>query len=279
MDFVDILIDRARQIPNLIIEFAPGVLLALAIFIIGRGIVRRISTATVTASARVSNIDETLARFFGSVVLAAGTIAVVIASLSAMNINLAFLATIIASLFIALGFALQDSLGDVASGIVLAVFRPYKVGEEVEIAGQNGVVQELGLFATRMVTRDNVELVISNSDALGNTIKNFYAYGERRLDMKFGIGYGSDIGTAIRALTSVADGDDRILRDPAPWAKVVELGNSAVVLELRIWCDADDHRKVKMDLSRRVKEVFDAAGIEIPYEYQVVLTKPAVTHA
>lgn len=271
MDVGGIIIEQLRNLPNLVIQFAPGLLLALAIFIIGRFIVRRLSKATVAASAKVNNIDETLARFFGSMVLFVGMFAVIIASLSAMNVNLAFLATIVASLMIALGFALQDTLGDVASGIVLAMFRPYGVGDEVEISGEKGVITELGLFATRMVTRDNIELVISNGDALGNTIKNYYAFGDRRLDMDFGISYGSDIGTAIKALTQAATRDDRVKSDPAPWAKVTELGDSAVVLQLRVWCEADNHRKVQMEMSRYVKEAFDDAGIEIPYEQCMII--------
>lgn len=267
------IVARLETLPNLVIEFAPSVLLALAILIIGRAIIRRLSNATVKASARVKTIDETLARFFGSVVLFVGTLAIIIAALSALNINLAFLATIVASLFIALGFALQDTLGDVASGIVLAVFRPYKVGDEVELNGEKGVVTDLGLFATRMETRDSIELVISNSDALGNTIKNFYAFGDRRLDMNFGIAYDADIGRAIEALLSTTKEDRRALSKPAPTAMVIELGDSAVVLQLRIWCDADDYRKIQMDLSERVKHAFDAANIEIPYEHNTIIKR------
>jgi len=271
MDIGALFVEKLQGIPNLVIEFAPGVLLALAIFLIGRFIVRRLSKATVAASSKVNNIDETLARFFGSMVLFVGMFAVIIASLSAMNVNLAFLATIVASLMIALGFALQDTLGDVASGIVLALFRPYGVGDEVEISGEKGVIKELGLFATRMVTRDNIELVVSNSDAIGNTIKNYYAFGDRRLDMDFGISYNADIGVAIKALTEVAAKDERVKAHPPPWAKVTALGDSAVMLQLRAWCKADDHRKIQMDISEQVKAAFDADGIEIPYEHNMII--------
>lgn len=273
MDIIGFVMEKLQQIPNLLIEYAPGVLLAVIIFYIGRAIVRRLSSATVKASEKIETIDATLARFFGSIVLFAGMAAVIIAALSAMNISLGFLASIVAALFVALGFALQDTLGDVASGIMLVMFRPYKVGDEVELNGEIGVVVEVGLFTTRMVTRDNIELVIGNSDALGNTIKNFYDYGDRRLDMDFGVSYNADIGQAIDAITSAADGDDRIHRegDRAPWAKVVELGDSAVVIQLRVWCAADEHRNVKMDISARVKAALDAAGIEIPYEHNMII--------
>lgn len=280
MDILSLIMDKLRQLPNLMIEIAPGIAFAIGIFIIGRAIVRRLSSATVKASEKVATIDATLARFFGSVVLFAGMGAVIIASLSAMNINLAFLASVVAALLIALGFALQDTLGDVASGIMLVMFRPYRVGDEVELNGEKGVVTRLGLFTTRMTTRDNIELVVSNSDALGNTIKNYYDYGERRLDMDFGVSYDADLGTAIEAIKSACQGDERILERPeGPWAKVVSLGDSAVVIQLRVWCEADHLRHIKMDLSGRVKTALDKAGVEIPYEHTSIISIKATQNA
>jgi len=272
MDIIGFIMEKLQQLPNLVIEFAPSVLLALAIFFIGRAIVRKLSSATVTASEKVETIDATLARFFGSMVLFAGMGAVLVAALSAMNVNLAFLASIVAAMMLALGFALQDTLGDVASGVMLVVFRPYKVGDEVELNGEKGVVTSLGLFTTRLVTRDNIEMIVGNSDALGNTIKNFYDYGTRRLDMDFGVSYNADIGQALEAIKSACEGDNRILAKPeGPWAKVVELGDSAIVIQLRVWCAADEHRNIKMDMSARVKAALDAAGIEIPYEHNMII--------
>ena len=272
MDILDFILGKLQQIPNLIIEYAPRILLAVVIFYIGRAIVRKLSSTTISASEKIETIDATLARFFGSVVLFAGMAAVLIAALSAASINLAFLASIIAAMMLALGFALQDTLGDVASGILMVVFRPYKVGDEVEINGEKGVVTQLGLFTTQMLTRDNIELIVSNSDALGNTIKNYYDYGTRRLDMDFGVSYDTDIGKAIEAITGACQGDDRILPHPeGPWAKVVALGDSAIIIQLRVWCAADEHRNVMMDMSGRVKTALDAAGIEIPYEHNMII--------
>ena len=279
MDIVAIGMERLKALPNLIIEIAPGVALALLIFLIGRAIVRRLSRATVTASGKVPNVDTTLARFFGSTVLFVGTGAVIVAALSAMNVNLAFLATVVASMFVALGFALQDTLSDVASGIMLMVFRPYKVGDEVEIGGEHGVVTSLSLFTTGLKTRDNIEIVVGNSAAFSGTIKNFNHYGDRRLDMDFGISYDADIGTAITAILSVCEGDARIRSVPDPWAKVTGLGDSAVNIQLRVWCDADEHRNLQMDLPERVKHALDAAKIEIPYEHCMIIPVKAVQNA
>ncbi len=269
MDIASIVLQRLRQLPNLFIEWAPGVALAVFIFLAGRFVVQRLSRATVKASVRVPTIDETLARFFGMIVLFAGMTAVIVSALSAMHINLAFLATFAASLLIALGFALQNTLGDVASGLMIMIMRPYRVDDEVELSGQTGVVREIGLFATRLVTRDNIEVVISNSDALGNTITNYYAFGERRLDLDCRIAYDDSIAEGIAAILKAAEGDDRIRSHPAPWAKVTGLGDSAVFIQLRVWCHADEYRKLAMDLPLRVKRSLDAAGLEIPYDYVV----------
>ena len=271
----DGVIARIQALPNLVIEYAPAVAMALAIFLIGRVVVRRLSQATVKVTDRIPTIDTTLAKFFGSLVLFAGMFAVIIAALSALHINLAFLATIVASLMIALGFALQETLGDVASGLMLAVFGPYGQGDDVEIGGERGVIVDVGLFVTRLKTRDNIEIVVGNGRALGNTIKNYYAYGDRRLDMDFGVSYDANIGDAITAITSVADGDDRIRTEPAPWAKVTALGDSSVSIQLRVWCDADQYRHIQMDLSQRVKAALDKAGIEIPYEHGMIIKKEA----
>ena len=273
MDIVAFITEKLQELPNLIIEFAPKILLALLIFFIGRAIVRRLSKATISASERVATIDATLARFFGSMVLFGGMAAGFIAALSAVNIPLGFLASIIAAMMLALGFALQDTLGDVASGVMLVLFRPYKIGDEVELDGERGVVTQLGLFTTRMVTRDNIEFIVGNSAAFSGTIKNFNEFGDRRLDLDYGVSYDADIGKSIDALISATEGDDRIRRDSdrAPWAKVVELGDSAVVIQLRIWCDADELRNLQMDMPARVKSALDAAGIEIPYEHNMII--------
>lgn len=279
MDIVSIVISRLEAFPNLLITWAPAIALALGILFIGRMLVRRLSAAAVKASRRVPNVDETIARFFGLLVMTLGMVIVIISALSALHINLAFLATVAASLLIALGFALQNSLSDVASGLMIMVQRPYRVDDEVEISGHTGVVREIGLFATSMVTRDNVEIVVSNADALGNTIRNYSAFGDRRLELDFRISYDSSIADAIDAILSATRDDPRLRSDPAPWAKVTGLGDSAVYIQLRAWCDWDDYRHVAMDLPRRVKAALDAAGAEIPFDYVVThLRREKTTH-
>ena len=255
------------------VEWGPKIALAVGIFVIGRMIVRRLSRAAVSSTRKMPTVDETLARFFGSIVLFFGMIAVLVSALSAMNVNLAWIGTIIAALMVALGFALQDTLGDFAAGVMLVFFRPYKIGDEVEIGGERGVVSKLGLFTTHLKTRDGIEYVIGNGAAFGNTILNYYAYDQRRLDMDFGVSYDANLDDAISALLKVTEGDARIHAEPAPWAHVTGLGDSAVNLQLRLYCHPDEHRNIQMDISHRVKNALDAAGIEIPYEHAVIIKR------
>ena len=267
--------DWAEQIPHLAITYAPSVLFALLILLFGRIFVRKVAKGTENAAQKIPNVDLTLARFFGSMVLVVGTLAVLVFALSALKINLAFIATIVAALVVALGFALQDSLGDLASGIMLAIFRPFKIGEEVVVGGEHGVVREIGLFGTQLVTRDNIIVNVGNGSVFGNTIKNFYAFGDRRLDLDVGVSYDADLNKAIKAIIDATSVDDRIYSDPAPWAKVVALGDSAVIIQLRVWSKADHHRKIKMELSKAIKLSLDKAGVEIPYEHNMIVKRKA----
>ena len=260
------------QLINWTQGFVPRLLLALAIFYVGRMIVRKLSGVTVNASQRVATIDTTLANFLGSVVFFVGLMAVLVTALSAMNVSLAFVAGIVGALMVALGFALQDTLGDLASGIMLTFFRPYKVGDEVEIAGEKGKVTHLDLFTTTLNTVDNMELHIGNGAAFGGTIKNYSAFGDLRLDMDFGVSYDCNLDKALEAITSVAQDDKRIKHAPEkPWAKVVELGDSSVNIQLRLWCAWQDYRAIKADISQRVKMALDKAGVDIPYEHCMII--------
>ncbi|NNC37139.1 MAG: mechanosensitive ion channel [Acidimicrobiales bacterium] len=270
---MDILVSKLNQIPDLLITFAPKLLLALAIFFIGRIILKRAMKVVHKTALKIPNIDATLAGFFTSTIQFVGLALIIVAALTALDIQLGFLASIFAALVLALGFALQGALGDLASGILLILFRPYNIGDDVELNGTKGVVESLGMFNTRMTTRDKVEIIVANGDAIGNTIKNFTVFGDRRLDMDFGVSYDADLNMAIEAILKATDGDDRIYKDPSPWAKVVGLGESAVIIQLRVWCDTDDHRKIKMDMSYNVKKALDAAGVEIPYPHAVILQK------
>lgn len=272
---MDVFLEQLSVVPDLAIAFFPKILLALAIVIVGRFVISKFMIAVTAATSKIPNIDATLAGFFTSAIYFACMALLVVAALSALSISMGFLGTVVGALVLALGFALQGALGDLASGILLIIFRPFKVGDDVELNGTRGFVTQLGLFSTRMRTRKNVEVIIANGDAFGNTIKNYFAFEKRRLDMDFGVSYDADLNVAISAIISCAGGDKRIYVDPVPWAKVVSLGDSSVNIQLRVWCDANQHRHIRLDLPYRVKKALDEAMVEIPYPHSTIIKKEA----
>lgn len=276
MQFIEnLLAPLPPWLANGLISWVPKILLALLIYIVGKFIVSRIRNTAVKSARKAPNMDETLARFIGSVIGFFGMLAVLVATLSSLGMGLGWIGTVIAAMMVALGFALQGTLGDFASGFMLMMFRPYSIGDEVQINGEKGVVTDLGMFSTTLKTRDGIEYIVGNGAAFGNTIRNFYAYEQRRLDMDFGVSYDANLDTALAAVLKAAEGDPRIHAEPAPWAHVVGLGDSSVDLQLRVYCHPDEHRNIQMDMSKRVKEQLDAAGVDIPYEHNTIIKRSA----
>lgn len=256
-------------IGNVVLTKAPSLIAALAIFIIGRWLSNKIGTAAETALNKSPNADASLSRFFASLVKYLVLLATIIAALTFLGIDTSSISGMVLGLGAAMAFILQDSLSDVAAGVMMMIFKPYSVGDEVEVDGIKGVVQSIELTATRMKTRDNIELIVQNGKAMSGVIRNHSALGNRRLDIDFGVSYDADINKAIDVITSTAAADDRVLSDPAPWAKVVSLGESSVNIQLRAWVEYDNLRKLKMDISQPIKAALDKAGIGIPYPHEV----------
>ena len=261
---------------------APVFLLALLVFVVGRWLAVRIGRSAENLFNKAPNANPTLSRFFASIVRFFILFAAVMGALAVIGVNTSGLSGMVLGFGVALAFILKDALADVAAGVMIMIFRPYNVGDVVEIGGIKGVVQSIEILATRMKTRNNIELVVGNGKAWSGVIKNHNSMGERRLDKIFGISYDADIDLAIKVLTETAAEDERVYKAPAPWAKVVKLNDSSVDIELRVWCDYNDHRAIKNDIVQPVKIAFDAAGIGIPYPHEVIIrqktnTKKATT--
>lgn len=246
-------------------------LLAILVFMVGRWLSGRIGRSAENLLNNAPNANPTLSRFFASILRFLVFFAAVIGALAVIGINTSGISGMVLGFGVALAFILQDALKDVAAGVMLMIFRPYNVGDEVEIGSIKGVVLAVEILATRMKTRNNIEIIISNGKAWGGVIKNYNSMGRRRLDKVFGISYDADIDLAIKVLTDTAAKDERVYKEPAPWAKVVKLNDSSVDLELRIWCDYNDHRAIKMDIVQPVKLAFDVADIGIPYPHEVII--------
>ena len=191
-----------------------------------------------------------------------------------LGVKLASIFVILSSLVLAIGLALQGSMSNVAAGLLLLLTRPYTIGDYVELAGDEGTVEDLNIFTTTLRTLDNVKVIISNGAVRGGTISNFTSTGRRRVDVDFGIDYDDDINQAIDIIKTTAGQHNRVLKDPdEPWAKVSCLNDSSVDIQMRVWCKPEDYWDVRFDLIKSVKEAFDAGGISIPYPHCVEIEK------
>lgn len=242
---------------------------AIVVLIIGRmvaGMIRSGLRRTMTRA----EVDATLIPFVASLVYYLVMAVIVIAVLSLFGIQTASLVAVLGAAGLAVGFALQGTLSNFAAGVMLLVFRPFKVGDWVEIGGIAGSVIAVRIFSTILKTGDNIMITVPNSQIWGGTIKNYNGFDTRRIDMVIGIGYDDDIQVAIDTISKIVNADERVLSDPAPLIAVSNLGDSSVDLVVRPWCSGADYWGLRRDLTRRLKEGLEAAGCSIPYPQQVV---------
>lgn len=219
------------------------------------------------------NIDDTIGNFVASILKWVILLVVVIAVLGLFGIEATSLVAVLGAATLAVGLALQGTLSDVAAGLMLIIFRPYKIGQFVDIAGTAGTVKDLNIFTTELTTPDNVQIIVPNGQAWGQIITNYSAHDTRRLDLTFGIDYGDDANKAMKIITDLAKADERVLADPEPWVRVMNLGDSSVDLGVRIWCNAGDYWELKFAMLKSVKEAFDKGGVSIPYPHSVEIQK------
>jgi small conductance mechanosensitive channel len=245
------------------VDWGIKIAVAIAIFIIGKIIVRIIANI-LQAALRKGKTDEMLVKFLGNITYGILLVAVVLAAVDTLGVN-------VTSLMAILGAAVKDSLGNFAAGVMIIIFRPFKIGDFINAGGAAGVVDEIGLFATLMHTGDNQRIIVPNSAILGGNITNVSALETRRVDLVFGIGYEDNIGQARDIIMAVMEADERILKDPAPAVAVGELlADSSVNLNVRPWVNSGDYWPVRADLLENIKVKFDEAGISIPYPQQDV---------
>lgn len=238
--------------------------MALAIFVVGR----YIAAILVNFAKKImvkAKVDNILVNFIGSIISTVLLLFIVIAALDQLGVNTTSLIALIGAAGLAIGLALQGTLQNLASGVMLIIFRPFNDGDFVEAAGVSGVVEEIGIFTTTMRTGDNREIIIPNGEVFGGTITNYSKRESRRVDMVFGIGYDDDLLKAKEIIGRILSEDERILADPAPSVYVAELADSSVNFNVRPWCKTEDYWDVFGDIHEKVKLTFDAEGISIPY--------------
>jgi len=219
---------------------------------------------------RVERVDATLRDFLSSAVRYLVLILTVLAVLSKFGVQTASLITVFGAASLAIGLALQGTLSNLAAGVMLLFFRPFRVGDYVEAGGHAGTVKSVDLFMTEYATPDNVRILVPNGQIWGGSVVNYSYHDTRRLDLTVGIDYGDNIEKAIKAVNGVLSKESRVLDDPAPLVAVGELADNSVNLIVRVWCGAGDYWQLKWDLTRAIKEALDKAGISIPFPQRTV---------
>ena len=258
---MDGLLEKAYEF---LMVYGLKIVAAIAIFIIGRiGI--SVLVRLIGRMLKRSNADETLVKFLISLTRITLLTFLFIMVLGALGVQTASFIVVLGAAGLAVGFALQGSLSNFASGVMLIIFRPFKAGDYVEAGGTSGTVEQIAIFSTIMKTPDNKRVIIPNSKITGDTITNYSAMDTRRIDMVFGIGYGDDIKKAKDILTQLVTADSRVLKDPAPVVAVLELADSSVNFAVRPWVKTADYWDLYFDLTEKVKLTFDQEGISIPF--------------
>ena len=243
-----------------------GILLAqaIAIFIVGK-ILAKIILGIMTKVLQRSHTDEMLIKFARSITNAFLMLIIVIAALSVLGFNTTSLVAVLASAGLAIGLALQDSMKNFASGVLLLTFKPFGKGDYVDAGGSEGTVRSISLFSTDMLTLDNKHVIVPNGTIWSNVITNYTHEAQRRVDMVFGIGYSDDIGKARTIIEEILAANPLILADPAPMVAVSELADSSVNFVVRPWGETDDYWTVLFEVTEAVKLAFDEQGVSIPF--------------
>lgn len=216
-------------------------------------------------------LDNTLFTFIGSIVRYAIIAFTIIMVLARFGVQTTSLIAVIGAAGLAIGLALQGTLSNVAAGVMLMIFRPFRLGQYIEAAGHAGTVKEVNLFTTELATPDNVQIIIPNGAIWSGSIINYSHHETRRVDLVFGVSYASDLKAAEAALRKLMDDEDRILDVPAPFLMVTELGASSVNFTMRVWCDSADYAPLKFALTRGAKDALDEAGVDIPFPTTTVI--------
>jgi small conductance mechanosensitive channel len=251
------------------VDFGINLITAIVIFFVGKWVVNLVVKGLLKAMQK-SEVDTTLRRFVANLARMLLMLFVIIAAIGALGVKTASLVALIGAAGLAVGLALQGSLSNFAAGVLIVMFRPYKVGDWIEGGGVSGSVEEVQILTTVLKTGDNKRVIIPNSQIMGTTITNYSANDTRRVDLVVGVSYSDDLDKVRKELQDLVAADDRILDDPAVTIAVSELADSSVNFVLRPWVKTADYWGVYFGLTEAVKKRFDEVGISIPFPQQDV---------
>ena len=257
-----------EQAYGMILEYAPKILGAIVLLVVGLWIIGKVSKFIGKSIAK-RGTDPTASKFLADLISVVLKIALLIAIASQLGIETTSFVAILGAAGLAVGLALQGSLGNFAGGVLLLIFRPFKVGDLIEAQGHIGVVDSINIFVTTLVSPDNKKVIIPNGPLSNGNITNYTDLGQLRVDLVVGIGYGEDIQQARNVIMEVMKNDPKVLDSPAPSVNVLELADSSVNLAVRPYATPADYWDVYFGITEKAKIALDKAGIEIPFPQQV----------
>ena len=257
---------------QLIMTFGPKLIAAILIWIFGSWAVRIILKG-LTKTMEKRDYDLSLKKFLTNLIRWGLKIVLIIVVLGTVGIETTSFAALLASVGLAIGLALQGSLGNFAGGVLIMIFKPFKIGDLIEAQGQMGVVKEIEIFTTKLTGLSNKEIIIPNGSLSNGNIVNYTTEGTRRVDLIFGVSYDSDIKKTKEVLMTILTSHPKVLKEPAPSVNLLELADSSINFAVRPWCASADYWTVYFEVTEQTKEALDTAGIEIPYPHQVEIRK------
>ena len=259
----------SQELLAIALSSSVNILAGLGTIIIGFWLSSKASSIVRKQMSTLQRVDKTLAPILASIIRYAGFILTLVVALGQFGVQTTSIIAVLGAAGLAIGLALQGTLSNVASGIMLLLLRPFSIGDWIETNGISGTVQEIGLFATQIDTFDNIYITVPNSSIWSATIINNSRHQIRRMDLDIGIGYNSDLNEVEKALITLTE-DKRILSDPEPQFLVVDYADSAILVRLRLYAQYEDFFALNWDLKRRLKPLLDAHNIEIPFPQRVV---------
>ena len=252
------------KLTEIVITYGPKLLGAIAIWIIGSWVVRALTRAFMNMLDR-RDTDDSLKPFLKGIVSTLLKVMLVLSVLGTMGVEMTSFVAVLGAVGLAVGMALSGTLQNFAGGVIILLFKPFKVGDFIKAEGYAGSVREIQIFNTVLKTPDNVTIVIPNGQLSNASLTNYSQEPKRRVDWTFGIGYGDDADKAEEVIRRLCNNDDRIHKEPEVFIALSELGDSSVNFVVRAWVNAEDYWAVFFDMNKKVYQVFDTEGLNIPY--------------
>lgn len=253
-----------KEAVSLIMVYGPKLILALITLFVGLYLIKIITRST-TKLMKKRELDESLRPFFGTLISVLLKTLLVISVMGMVGIEMTSFIAILGAAGLAIGMALSGTLQNFAGGVIILIFRPFKVGDFIDAQGHMGTVKEIQIFNTILLTPDNRTIIIPNAPLSSGSMVNFSSQAQRRVDFTFGTGYSDDIDKTKTILNDLINADSRILKEPAPFVAVSELADSSVNFVVRVWVEAANYWPVFFDMNENVKKEFDNQKISIPF--------------